>query len=424
MMKFISIFFLIFFTTNLFSQTLEYYFPGGTEENRAKKKLEMEKVISSELDTFQSTQNENTLKKSFEFLQILNINNPNYKSIFKSLLIQYQTKSESFLFNLLETIYTIAPTEFEIEIKTIQNETLIPKVFTMSTQYLLRIYPEERKTFSSLLKSKFKNYDKVPILKILNHYLEKSPSDLLKNRPPLKDLLSHDFGENTFIVFSLHRANRDYPGIAIIKKNDGKFLRREDGSFFTVSQLARSVSDLPSYVVNGNTPQGIFSIQKILPVKNESIGPSPALITALPFEISPDKFFHSTSKSKSWSIQAYLDLLPTSWQSYFPIKEAYFAGEIGRNAIFAHGTSIDTDFYKGNIFFPNSPTRGCISSKEIWSRNSGKCLYSDQLILIGSIKKLNIKNGYMIVIEIDDENRPVSLDDILLDILEVEEFAQ
>ncbi|HMV41200.1 MAG TPA: hypothetical protein PK079_02635 [Leptospiraceae bacterium] len=408
------------FLSGLYSQNLDSVFENATSLNREKRKLEMENTISSEIKSFQTKKNESVFKKSLEYMQILNFVDEEVQKTFKIILNEYQIKSESFLSQLLETIYTISPIEFQNEMQRIAKETNNPKHFAIAIHYLLRLNPEERKNYSDLLKQKFKNIEKNPILKILSTYLEKSPFEYLSKRPPILDLLRHNYGEDTFVVFSFQRANRDYPGLAIIKKKDGSFLRREDGSIFTISQLAKSMSDLPSYITNGNTPQGIFSIQKIQSVKNDLIGPTPALITALPFEIASDVYFQEV-RSKSWDMQMYLDILPSSWQSYFPMKEAYYAGEIGRNGIYAHGTTLDSNFYKGSLFFPNSPTRGCLSAKEIWSRKNGKRLYSDQIVLIETVRKLSTSKGYMIVVDLNEESKPVSLDDILMDVLEAEE---
>ncbi len=413
------IFFFSFFY--LYAQDSELAFPKATSEKREQYKSEMKKVISSELDLFRIKKSETSIKKSFEYMQNLNYFEDDGYNFLKFALADYPSKSESFYSNALETVYTLYEAGFEFEMENILSTTTNPRHFTIAVNVLQRAYPSEREKYLKILKERFKDYEKTPILKILSSYLEKSPSEYLVNRPSLKKLFSHDFGDNHFVLFSLQRTNRNYPGLVLIRKPDGKFLRREDGSIFTISQLARSISNMPSYVVNGNTPQGIFSIQTIKQAKSEVIGPTPAIMTALPFEVSVDKFFHNTDKKGKWDLDMYLTLFPPSWREYFPIQEAFIAGEIGRNAIYAHGTTVDTELFRDYSYYPNTPTKGCLSAKEIWSKKNGKSIYSDQITLLKAVKSLEPSNGYMIVLEVDDREMPVSLDDVLMDILEIEE---
>jgi hypothetical protein len=414
-----SILIFLFFLFPIFTE--EYEFPLATKEAREKYKAGMLNTISSEINSFKQKNKESSIKKTFEYMQVLNYIEDDGYSFLKSTLIDYPIKSENFYSSCLETIYTLYESGFEEEMQKILQETTSAKHFTIASHFLLRLYPEEKEKYLTILKKRFKDYQKIPQLRILAQYLEISPSEFLLKRPSLKDLFSHTYEKDKFILFSIQRANRDYPGLLIIKKPDGTFLRREDGSIFTISQLARSVSDLPSYVVNGNTPQGIFSIQKIQTVKNDIIGPTPAVITSMPFEISTELYFHSPKKLGKWSLKSYLDILPYSWRNYFPIHEAYIAGEMGRSGIYAHGTTVDTEFYKDYSYYPNTPTRGCLSSKEIWSRKTGKSLFSDQSVLVNALKSLEPSRGYLIVFDIDDREMPVTLDEVLMDILEVED---
>lgn len=199
----------------------------------------------------------------------------------------------------------------------------------------------------------------------------------------------------------------------------GKFLRAERGSIFNVSQLARAISNLPGYLINGNTPQGIFSIQGIDTSKNVLIGGTPNIQLVLPFEADAKQFFHS-SENLIWDKALYKKLLPESWQEYPPIYEAFYAGEAGRNEIIAHGTTIDLDFYVGQPYYPHTPTLGCLCTVEVWSGDDGKRIYSDQSALIDALKNLLAFKGHLIVVEIDDKKSPVTLKDILSDVLHAE----
>ena len=214
-----------------------------------------------------------------------------------------------------------------------------------------------------------------------------------------------------FRSFSFHRQNRDYQGLTIIRKSNGKFLRDEFGRLFHIPHLARSNSALPTYITNGNSPQGIYAILGTGQSDNVFIGPSTTLQLRMPFETTMTDF--DQPQEQPWQKEVYQQLLPQSWQDYFPIYGTYYAGMAGRSAIIAHGTTIDPEFYTGLPFYPNTPSLGCITATELWSEKTGKLIYSDQQSLIRAWESLNAKRGYFILIEIDNKQRDVTLNDVL-----------
>ncbi len=60
------------------------------------------------------------------------------------------------------------------------------------------------------------------------------------------------------------------PGLVIIRQKDGIFVADSSGNIFNVPQLARSITNLPVYLTNGNTPQGIFAMHGF-DVSNEQL---------------------------------------------------------------------------------------------------------------------------------------------------------
>ena len=56
---------------------------------------------------------------------------------------------------------------------------------------------------------------------------------------------------------------------------------------------------------------------------------------------------------------------------------------------------------------------GCLTSKEIWNEETGQRLESDQQKLINAMIPAGGAQGYTIVININDEQRPVLLYDII-----------
>ena len=84
----------------------------------------------------------------------------------------------------------------------------------------------------------------------------------------------------------------------------------------------------------------------------------------------------------------------------------------GRTEIIAHGTTINPAYYKGEPYYPLTPSLGCLCTKEIWNED-GKRTISDQAELVNAVQLAGGANGYYVVIELNDEQRPVAMDDIL-----------
>jgi hypothetical protein len=185
---------------------------------------------------------------------------------------------------LLEAVYVLYPQEFLKEVLNIVHNTTKPKIFAIGINYLLNKNANDNEYYRALMENKFPDCNDNPILFSLSNYLEKPMPKLVEERPPLVDLLSADFGEGNTVIFSLQRVDRDFTGIVLVRKPDGKFVRNNDGTIFNVPQLARARTNLPDYITNGNTPQGIFSIQGVDVSKDESIGRTTNIQLIMPFE--------------------------------------------------------------------------------------------------------------------------------------------
>jgi hypothetical protein len=238
--------------------------------------------------------------------------------------------------------------------------------------------------------------------------------------PSVKDLLAHHFQKGKTIIYSIFRKERDYPGITVIKKPGGNFVRNDSGEIFHIKHLARSLSDLPYYLKNGNTPQGIYSVVGFYLSPTESIGPTPNVLTRIPYEVPPSIFYHDTTFGRRWNLSDYLNLIPESWKDYQPLQNAYHGGKIGRRKIVMHGSVDDLSFYKDKPFYPLTPTRGCIVSKEIWDEETGKNIESDQAKLMNAFFSTGELDGFLVVLEINDKKKPVNIEEIKPYILDAE----
>ncbi len=335
----------------------------------------------------------------------------------KKAFANFNERSSSFQRALMEAVYCLYPNEFSQEMSQVAYETASAKLFAMAIHYLNRLHPQIRGEFQSLMQQRFPDWQTQPILLMLHEDL----SAQRQPRPPLIDLLRYPLEQGKTVIFCFQRSNRNYPGLTVIRKPNGKFLRSQDGDVFHIPHLARAISNLSGYITNGNTPQGIFSIQGIDVSSNRFIGQTPNLQLVMPFEASVLTFFHDQKRADTtWNENHYRQLLPVSWRSFLPIWEAYYAGKAGRTEIIAHGTTIDPEFYLGQPYYPNTPSLGCLTAKELWSGEDGTCLISDQLRFINAFRSAGSTTGFLVVVELDDKEQPVVLDEVIVDLLKVE----
>jgi len=312
----------------------------------------------------------------------------------------------------LEIAYSTENNTFEKRVNEIFLSTKDKTSYAIATNYLLKAnyLDRVRSFYINNLKEKFISWENNPILKSL--LFDLSNSKKFDNMPSMVELLQHSFQKGKTIIYSLYRKDRNFPGITIIKNPDGSFVKNDDGTIFNIPQLAISFSNLPGYIPNGNTPEGIYSIIGKYISPTQTIGPTPNVLVRSPFEVSPEIFFHNKNEYENFKKEDYTNLLPKTWQNYFPIYQSYYAGKYGRRLIIMHGSTDDLDYYKKKSYYPLSPTRGCLSSKEIWNSLNGKCVESDQAKLINAFYLTKQLKGFLVVVEIDDKNRPVTIEEI------------
>lgn len=421
MKLFIFIFFLCLLNSS-FITAQQAYSSFTTIEERQKFDDKLQKqIVDENLLITLNEENEEQWLKAFWGAGFGMIKNDLVQSSIYKTLEYFENASAEFQRAVLETVYTLYPFEFNVQMKQIAEKTTNPKIFAMALNYILRnkFIPDE--DASALLKNKFGKWEENPILFALHSF---STNNDEAEKPSLLDLLSAPLEKGKTVIFSIQRQNRDYAGIAIVRNSDGKFARDEFGNFFHVPQLARALSNMPGYITNGNTPQGILSLQGIDTSKNIFIGTTPNIQTVLPYEVDVSKYLHSDIDSlKRWNKNFYESLLPQSWKNYIPIYEAYYAGKAGRTEIIAHGTTVNPKYYLGKTYYPNTPTLGCLSAKEIWD-DEGNRVLSDQLALVSTYKSSGNLHGFLVVVEIDNKNMPVVIDELALKILKAEKLLK
>lgn len=379
------------------------------KESRINYKEELDRKIDVIFNSELSSDTEAEWQSLFRELGLIYYKNENVHNAIKKGILFSPSASFSFVKALVETIIILYPNEYADFVKNLWDDTDDPTLFAYCSHHLLNYHDLSTEIVSEELLTRFPNWENIPQLKFMKYYLD-NPNT---KTPDLSELLSHDFMKGKTIIYSLHRKNRTHSGITIIKKPDGSFVKNENDSIFYVKQLAKSVSGLPGYLSQGDTPQGIFSIVGFYVSPTESIGPTANVLTRIPFEVSTQLFYHGKVDKINFTKTDYKDLLPENWKNYFPMYESFYAGKTGRRKIVMHGSVDDLSFYEGQPYYPLTPSKGCLTTIEIWSEIDGRNIESEQAKLMNAFFSTGNIKGFLVVINIDDEEEDIKIEDIL-----------
>jgi hypothetical protein len=387
------------------------YAPNTTKEARAKEyHYLIHNSINKNLLLNLADSTEENWQDAFGAMELLNYRTPFIDSRIRRAMHSISGRSTGFQKAMLQLLFSLYSKEFLPQILLLLKNTDDPKLMAMCAEYLMR--NNKMENYKPVLLKRMEQMQQsngvtveVPFFTVLKNKL------LLKNMqiPPVKDLLKNSFLPGEMVVYSFQRKNRNFPGLVMVRGKDGTFIKDTHGIFFSVPQLARSTNNMPGYITNGNTPQGIFKIFGFAVSKSSFIGPTTNIQMVLPYENSmdvPDAVTRLLGDN-------YRHLLPVSWKNYYPVYEAYYAGRAGRTEIIAHGTTVNPAYYKKQAYYPLTPTQGCLCTKEIWSIVDGRRIESDQQKLADAVKKAGGADGYCVVIEIDDLQKPVHIKEIL-----------
>ena len=328
-------------------------------------------------------------------------------------------RSIDFQKTFLELVYANKLKNFTPQADELFKTTVNGKVFAMCAEYLLLTdTSRNNKNYVGKIVSKRRSLlntddDFIAVSGLTGHLENIEKIKKISLPVFFKPLFKKEYLKGNTIVYSIQRKNRNYPGLVLIKDTGGNFVTNSNGVIFTVSQLAKSLSSLPFYITNGNTPQGIFRMDGFDKSKSNFIGPTENIQLTMPAETSIKHFLKDSSITDTvWRKEWYGKLLPKSLFAYDPLYESFYAGTIGRTEIIAHGTAVDPEYYKGQLYYPYTPTAGCLCTKEIWDA-TGKRMVSDQKKLADAVKKAGGANGYLIVLELDDADKAVTAEEIL-----------
>lgn len=393
----------------------QLYFKSTLKANREKMYRNLvQNSINKNLAVPLTDSTEETWQGAFWALELLQVKSLWINGRIDTAAEEMHSRSETFQRAALELLYSNYPGKYYQPVKLLLMQTSNAKIFAMCAAYILNSdYAVADANFLSVkTKQQLVSQPDNPILQQLLYQVENFNKPIAA--PGLNEFFKKDYLPGHTLVFSFQRKNRNYPGIVMVRNAQGKFIKDSNGLYFSVPQLARSSSNLPGYLSNGNTPEGIYRMKGYDVSTNGFIGPTVNVQLTMPFEKSPAHFYaDSTITDTTWNINYYRNLLPNNLKDYYPIYQSYYAGKAGRTEIIIHGTAINPAYYKSQPFYPLTPTMGCLTSKEIWNEETGQRLESDQQKLINALIPAGGPQGYTIVININDEQRPVLLYDII-----------
>ncbi len=377
--------------------------------------LIIKNVITKNLTRPLTEETEENWQDAFNAMEVYHYSTPFTELKIQEALDSAASRSLSFKRALLEVVYTLYPGKYSQPVFQLMKETNNPRNFAMAAEYLMQSAKDSQLVFKipDLMRKKF-NEDVFinPTLFMLHERLKpQDKKNQIKIEEILQEILKKNFLAGKPVMYSFQRPNRDYPGLTIFRNAAGNFVADSLGDIISIPQLARSITNLPFYVRNGNTPQGIFSMYGFGVSMSNFIGPTANVQMGMPFELSKKKFFNDNSVADTeWTIEQYRNLLPPKLQNYLPLFGSFYAGMIGRNEIIVHGTTVDPELYATKPYYPLTPTMGCLTTKEIWN---GRRIESDQQQLVNALLRSGGSKGYTVVIEIEDKKEPVRIEEIL-----------
>lgn len=311
------------------------------------------------------------------------------------------------------TFYSSVKQQF---IQTI-NFSKNPQWVAMALSGLARgMPPEELKQLSDRIQKRFPNWSK-------NLFLQTTLQDAsnLVNPtpvPPLKDLLQRNIAPNQFHLYVICQQNREVLCQTVLKRNN-QFVR-ENGQLWSTRLLLRSIHGLGWNFVRGQTPQGIYKIEGVMPKPSAEFfgayGQFPLVKLFLPFEPGVREFLPGRKGGFTGTIKDYQALLPPSWRNYFPIQQSYWAGKIGRSLFRIHGSGEAPNFFTKKQQYPDSynwnPTIGCLSALELYDK-TGKPQQADMPKILNALTNEGKISGYAIVVEVPNSSKtPISIAEI------------
>lgn len=346
--------------------------------------------LKNEIDSlvtfsFQPEKAEDQWKKAFWAMELMLYSYPKWEERIPYFIDHLSSFDAEFQRAFLEMLYTLYPAKFSDQIVSVWHSLASAKNQAMALEYLAvaHLFPEITENHAIYLSDWHRAYQKRwPYQKVVY--------------PTIDSFSNGYFLPSEEILCSFQFTDRGKPGFLMIRNKNGAWVTDKNGKPLKFKQLARSISNLPYYLTNGNTPQGLYRVTGFDYSSNVWIGPTKNVQMVLPYE--NDSLFFIGLQATPITYETLLNPLTKDFPSLW---EAHDAGKMGRTEIIAHGTTIDPALYDNESYFPCTPSLGCLCSPEIWNKK-GRRVKSTQQVWIDALEKNNINPKWLIVVEIAD----------------------
>jgi hypothetical protein len=375
-----------------FSQSNPFPFASNQARNSLLIKLN-DSIINPAVKDFLENKNINWESYAWATAYLIDSSNQNYL-VLKKALNEYKQLPKNDLQKVFESVFACFPNQFVPEIQKIaENESENEKVFATAINYL----SQNNVAVNYLIDSKFTTSNH-PIIQALRNQFQSNYNPI--SLTDLQKIIEYNKTKKVKIVYSIQHKDRNKVGKVFIQSENG-LLAKENNKVVLIDQLARSATNLPMYITNGNTPVGVFKIDALAPSENVFIGPTPSFVTFLPFECEASLFYNSSTSN--FTLEKYLDFFPKELRNNRLLQQTFWAGKAGRTEIHFHGTTIDQNLYSEKEFYPQTPSMGCLCTNETWDKD-GNLLESSQQKLVNTWLKTPSEKGYAYVLELQESD--------------------
>jgi len=218
------------------------------------------------------------------------------------------------------------------------------------------------------------------------------------------------------------RPNRDVLCTTVLKDRQGQWVK-ENGEIWSVPLLLQSVHRLPWSFTNGQTPQGLYRMEGLIPDPTRpqdnpiptvaeflAYGQYPLIQLFFPTEKGQREFLPNQKGPFTGTLAQYQALWPPSWQTHAPITQSYGAGRQGRTLLRIHGSGLATNHF-GGWRGPQGwlPTLGCLAARETYEDSP----QHDMPRLLQQLAGDRF-TGYVVVVEVPGPDTPVAIADLPL----------
>jgi len=373
-----------------FSQTKAFPFAS----NQARKSLLIklnDSIINPSAKDFLANKKMNWESYAWATTFLMDDSKQNF-TVLEKALNNYKQLSKSDLQKVFESVFACFPNQFINEMRAIaENESENEKIFATAVNYLL----QNNQKVDYLLESRFTTSNH-PIIQALRNQLQTNYNPIsLKD---LEKIIHYNRDKKTKFLYSIQHKDRNKTGKVFVQSENGSLVK-DKGQLVLINQLARSATNLPMYITNGNTPVGLFKIDSLHKSENLFIGPTLSFVTFLPFECDAATFYNATTTE--FTLENYLSFFPAALQNNTLLQQTFWAGKAGRTEIHFHGTTIDQKLYIGKEFYPQTPSMGCLCCNETWDKE-GNLINSSQQQLVNAWLETPNEKGYAYVLELQE----------------------